>query len=76
MTWIGRRSLNALCGTHLFQVPAKSVENPLTWKIWRALTVPEPVERQMFMHLEKLEGRRDILPCEKTRVLHTKIKTV
>ena len=76
MTWIGRRPQNALCGILLFQVPAKSVENPLTWKIWRALTVPKPVERQMLMRLEKLEGRRDILSCEKTRGLHTKIKTV
>ena len=31
MTWICRRPQNALCGTLLFQVTAKSAENPLTW---------------------------------------------
>ena len=31
MTWIGSRPQNALCGTHIFQVTAKSAENPLTW---------------------------------------------
>ena len=31
MTWIGHRPLNVLWGTLLFQVPAKSTKNPLTW---------------------------------------------